>query len=387
MRKFLYIAFSILINFSAFGQIDSQTDSVSFEKITSRFKETKGWNIFSGELKDSIDTTFLYQTKDFNVSISENPIAFETFHSVIKNPNFTDDFGDYDNNYINHPVSYSVIYDDRLVSLFRNGKFVCHRLSDFERDLDFEKKLNTRKFKYHWIVNDKLGAISGNSIFIWNGTAWIRNKTDFPLKNQPKLFEDSDFVVFGDCHGEWGGTIYFFEKTSGNTYFTESTCANSVIKKGDSYLVLAHLGHMTGSTEIKTIKDPRKLTQAQKAEINKTKNGQALGYTDSSKAYEMTLDYWGIQLFSTFSYKGRQLYMVHLNEMTFLAEIVGNDIQIVNPLFDNEIYTHDPVTNKYENYILMNLDHYGTARDKEISVIIIDGKRLIKLDWNENHSR
>ncbi|AUP77501.1 hypothetical protein [Flavivirga eckloniae] len=387
MRKILHIAFSILINFSVFGQIDTQTDSVSFDKITSRFKETKGWNIFSGELKDSIDTTFLYQTKDFNVSISENPIAYKTFHTVIKNPYFTDDFDDYDDNYINYPVSYSVIHDNRLVSLFRNGKFVCHRLSDFERDLDFEKKLNTRKFKYHWIVNDKLGALSGNLMYIWNGSNWTKNKTVFPLKNQPKLFEDTDFTVYGDCHGEWGGTIYFFDKTNGETYFTESSCTNSVIKKGDSYLVLAHLGHMTGSTEIKTIKDPRKLTQAKKTEINKTKNGQALGYADSTKAYEITLDYWGIQLFSTFNYEDRQLFMVYLNEKTFLAEIVGNEFQIVHPLFNNEIYTHDPITNKYGKFILMNLDHYGTARDKEISVMIIDGKRLIKLDWNENHSR
>jgi len=368
------------------AQVDTQIDSVSFEKIKNRFKDTNGWNIFSGEINDSIDTSFLYQTKDFTVSISENPIAFETFHSVIINPYFTDDFDDYDENYINYPVSYSVIYDNRLVSLFRNGKFVCHRLTDFERDLNFEEKLNTRKFKYHWLVNDKLGVLSGNSIYIWNGNDWIKNKIDFPLKNQPKLFEDTDFVVFGDCHGEWGGTVYFFDKTNGKTYFTESTCANSVIKKGDRYLVLAHLGHMTGSTKIKTIKAPRKLTQAKQVEINKTKNGQALGYTDLSKEYETALNYWGIQLFSTFSYKERQLFVVHLNERTFLAEIIGNDIQIVYPLFNNEIYTHKPVTNKYENYTLMNLDHYGTARDKEISVIIINGKRLIKLDWNENHS-
>jgi len=387
MKKLLYISFSILINFSVLGQIDSKTDSVSFDKIFSRFKETKGWNFLAGEIKDSIDTSFLYQTKDFTVSISENPIAFETFHSVIKNPYFTDDFDDYDDNYINYPVSYSVIYDNRLVSLFRNGKFVCHRLLDFERDLDFENKLNTHKFKYHWIVDNKLGAISGNSILVWSENKWEKYSTEFPLSEQPKLFEDAEFVVFGDCHGEWGGTVYFFDKTSGETYYTESTCVNSVVKKDNKYLVLAHLGHMSGSSEIKIIEDPRKLTKAKKADINKTKEGQALGYTDKSMAYESTLNLWGIQLFSTFKYADRQLFVVHLNEMTFLAEIDGNKIQIVHPLFNNEIYTHNPITSNYGNYILMNLDHYGTARDKEVSVIVIDGKRLIKLDWNENHSR
>jgi hypothetical protein len=207
-----------------------------------------------------------------------------------------------------------------------------------------------------------------------------------PLKKQPKLFEDNEFIVFGDCHGEFGGTVYFFDKASKETYFSESTCANSVLKKDGNYLVLAHLGHMMGSSEIKSISDPRKLTKVKKSEINKTKDGQPLGYTDKSGAYQKLLDIYGIQLFSTFKYSERELYIIYLNEITFLAEIEGNEIRIVHPLFNNEIYTHDPVTNSYGDYTLMNLDFYGTALDKEVSVIIIDQNKITKVDWNENHS-
>jgi hypothetical protein len=110
----------------------------------------------------------LYKTDQFNVSISENPIAFDTNHLVIKNPYYTDDFDDYDDNYINYPVSYSVIYDERLISLFRTEKFVCYKLDNMERDFDFEKKLNSKKFKYHWIINGKLAAVAGGVIYVWN---------------------------------------------------------------------------------------------------------------------------------------------------------------------------------------------------------------------------
>ena len=106
-----------------------------------------------------------------------------------------------------------------------------------------------------------------------------------------------------------------------------------------------------GSAKTKTIMDPHKLTKAKRTEINKRKRGLALGYTDTSNAYKVPLDFFGIQLFSNFEYGERHLFMVYLNEMTFLAEIVGNDIQIVNPLFDNGIYTHDPITNSYYNYV------------------------------------
>jgi len=375
MNRHLYIAIISIISLvtsTVSGQSKQENGSVSFDKILLSFKKSMGQDPLLGQRNDSVSTSSLFKTDEFNVSVSENPIAFETNHLIIKNPYYTDDFDDYDDNYINFPVSYSVIYDKKLISLFRNGKFVCHNLDNIERNLSFEKKLNTRKFKYHWIINGKLSALAGGVIYTWNNDKWTELTIQFPLEKQPKLFEDNQFIVFGDCHGEWGGTIYFFDKASGETYFTESTCANSVFTKDGKYLALAHLGHGPGSTEIKSISDPRKLTRAKKSEINKAKEGQALGYTDKSGAYQKLLDLYGIQIFSTFKYKDRQLYIVHLNELTFLAEIKGTEIQIVHPFFDNEIYTHDPITSMYDSYILMNLDFYGTALDKEVSVIIID---------------
>lgn len=385
-NKFLYLLV-FLTGSTVFGQNKNDNHLFLFDKILNSFKETVGQYPLLGQKNDSVSSSSLFRTDEFNISISENPIMLDTIHKVIINPYYTDDIEDYDDNYLNYPVSYSVIYEDILVSLFRNRKFVCHNLVNLQRDIDFEKILNTKKFKYHWIINNELGGLSGNTIFIWNKNKWEKAKTKFPLKSQPKLFEAPEFIVFGDCHGEFGGTVYFFDKTSGETYFTESTCANSVYKKEGKYVVLAHLGHSMGSSEIKLIDDPRKLTKAKKGEINKIKDGGALGYADKSGAYQKLFDFYGIQLFSTFKYGERQLYIVHLNELTFLAEIKGTEIQIVHPLFDNEIYTHEPVTNSYGKYTLINLDFYGTALDKEVSVIIIDENKITKLDWNEKHSR
>lgn len=386
MKKYLHISLVHLITLSAFGQNGVQNDSISFDKIVGRFQQT-GRNYLAGQKNESVSASSLYKTDEFNLSISEDPIAFDTTHLVIENPYYTDDFDDYDDNYINYPVSYSVIYDNALISLFGNGKFVCHSLVNKKRDLSFEQKLNMKKFKYHWMVDDELGAISGNTVYIWDDNKWNKSNSKFPLKKQPKLYEDDEFVVFRDCHGEWGGTVYFFDKTSGETFFTESTCTNTVTKRNGKYMVLAHLGHMIGSSEIKSITNPHKLTKAKKREINKTKNGEVLDYTDTSDASKTLLDIYGIQIFSAFEYESRQLYIAHLNQLTFLAEIEGAEIRMVHPLFDNEIYTHNPITSAYEKYTLVNLDHYGTALDKEVSVIIIDGKNITKIDWNEDHSR
>jgi hypothetical protein len=392
MRNLLYIIFSILINFSVIGQIDSQPDSVSFDRILCRFKETKGWNVLAGEINDSVSTSCLYKTKDFSVSISKNPIFFEIDTLVIKNPFYTDDFDDWDDNYINFPISFSVIYEENLISLFDNGKFVCYNINDISRNKRLENELNTKRFKHHWVIGGSLYAQSKsiffNGLYQWNGAKWVISQIKIPVDKQSILFSDEKFIVYGECSGEFGGTIYFFDRQSKETYFTESTCANTVFKKNGQYQILAQLGHMMGTSEIKVIENPQKLTKAKKGQLkNRKKLGENLGYQDKTNAFTKSLDLFGIQLFSTFQINDRRLFLVHLNEKTFLAEIDGKEIQIVNPLFNNDKYTHNPITKSYGEYTLINMDFYGIAIDREVSVMIIKDDKIILLDWNENHNR
>ena len=383
MKKHLYIL--LIFGFSI--SVCAQNKQLNFEKQLVDYFQKQSWD------ENTITRDSLYTSpfkEKFNVSVSNNFIEFDTTHIVIKNPYFAEKFeeSEEDKDYVkNFPISFSVIYNNSLVSLFENGKFACFKLDSFERNTEFENKLNTKKFKYHWIIDKQLSALSGNSIYKWNGNKWKKFKENFPLKNQPKLFEDDEFIIYGDCHGEWGGTVYFYEKMTSKTFFTESTCTNSVIKSENGYEVLAHLGHGGGSSEIKLIKDPKELTLAKDTEINTTVKGEALGYTDKSNAFVKKLDFYGVQIFSSFSSKGKELYIVHLSDLTFIAEIKNNEIEIVNPLFFSDLYTHDPITTQYGNYTLMNLDHYGTGLYREISVMVINGNKITKLDWNENHSR
>ncbi len=372
-----------IFGFSIFG--NAQTDQSIFEsKLIEHFQR----HFFEEDVKLTKECIYTSPyKKKFQVSIG-NLIAFDTARIVIKNPYFSgiyEDSEDEKDHVKNYPKSFSVIYQNTLISLSENGKFFCYKVDNFQRDSELENKLNSKIFEYHWIISNKLGALSGNSIFIWNDNKWIKFKGSFPLKDQPKLFEDDKFIVYGECFGEWGGTIYFFEKLTSKIYFTESTCANSVIKDEKGYNVLAHLGHGGGSAEIKIIIDPTKLTIAKVDEIGKTVNGHALGYTDKSNAFTKKLDWYGVQVFSSFVYNDKVLYLIHLSDLTFIGEINDNEIKIVNPLFFNDLYTNDPITTRYGNYTLMNLDDYGRGGHREIAVVIINGNRITKLDWNQRH--
>ena len=344
--------------------------SVKFDTIIKHFTERN----YS---KDTIILPVIHKDKDYQIEISDNPIAFDIKEIVLKNP--------IDNKF---PISFSVIYQDKLISLFEPGIFVCFSIPTMNRDKAFEIKLNTKKFQYHWILDNKLiGLAEGKYYSLSTGNTWVDYNTPVPFTHQPKLFDDSLYISFCDCHGEWGGTVYFYNKATNKIYFTEATCANSILKKNNKYLVLSHLGHMMGSTELKEISYPDKLSEVDLKNANKTFQGQALGYADSSKAAKTIFNYYEIQIFASFIYQGRTIYLVYWRDETFLAEIENNTIKIVNPLFNREVYTHDPITNSYGNTVLMNLDFYGIGVEREVSCVIIKDNELIKLDWNEKHSR
>jgi len=385
MKKNRYILVILLFSIHLFGQNDS---TLAIEnKLIEHFK-ARNWN------DEAITRESLYKTNfagdNFNLSISNNPINFKTEHIVIKNPYFSTKLNNSqeENEYTrNFPSSFSVIYQDNLIALFENGKFVCIELNTLNRNLALEEQLNTRKFSYHWIIDHKLIAQGGNKKMFWNGKKWEKYKEKLPPKNQPILFDDKDFIVYRACHGEWGGTIYFYEKSTGKTYFTASTCANTVSKTDEGYQVLAHLGHMFGVSEIKLIPDPRKLTETKSYGTNKIVNGQALGYTDKSNAFINKLDLYGIQLFSSFTFEGKELFIVRIEDLTFLAKIHNNEVELVHPLFFNDLYTHQPITTKFGTYTLVNIDHYGTGLYREISTLILHKNTIKKIDWNENHNR
>ena len=383
MNKILYLLFVFLLAFNCFGQDDSIS---SFEtKFIKHFKEH-----YTNDSTFIIDKNLLFKTSfesdNFTLSISEEKINFTTEAIVLKNPYYSEEYDESDNDYDyikNYPKSYSVIFENNVISLFENGKFACYDIISFERNIQLENKLNLKKFKHHWIIDKKLMAQSGNSKFIWNNEEWIKLKESNPLKKQTKLYYDSEFIVYSDCFGEWGGTIYFYERSTSKIYFTESTCSNTVIKSDKGYEVLAHLGHMSGSSEIKIVADPRKLTLLKNKHKSRNKNGEALGYSDKSNASVKSFDLYDIQIYSLFHHNKQKLHIINVADLTFIAKINNNQIEIVHPLFFNDIYTHNPVTTQYEDATLVNLDFYGTALEREVSLLLILKDKIVKIDWNE----
>lgn len=327
--------------------------------------------------KDSLRIPDIYNGKDFNIRLAENALGLTTEGKTLLNPYSDDSF----------PLSYSVIYDNNIISLFKPGNFVCHRLDDLSRNNEMEKSLNKKKFKRHSIIDGKIHAQTKFGFWnVYSDEKWKKaSGIPNPEKFKSHLFNNREFIVYSDCNGEWGGTLYFYHRPTKETYYTSATCANTISRDKDGFKVLSHLGHGFGFVELKIIEDPTKLPNLKDYKGDR-RSINAIGNSDTTNVAKEIFDFYAIQLFSIFPYTEKELFIVHWQEMTFLAEINGTEILIVHPLFNSDLYTHDPITKIYKSgEVLINMDHYGTGLEREVSMILIKDKKVIKIDWEEKH--
>ncbi len=312
-------------------------------------------------------------TKEFKIMLSDSALALHKEELVIRVP--------YKNN--PYPVSYSVIYENRLVSLFEPGQFVCLSVDKLNRDINYEKKLNTKQFDYHWVLGGRLVALSKGAYYWFDTKAgWHLYAEPVPFGKQPKFYEDDRYVAYSTCQGEFGGTLYFYDKQTRLTHFSPYVCARSVIRKSDGYYVLASLGHGVGSADLSLIKNPSALP------ILKRTNKYGMPEADSTQLAgtvkpTVLFDKWAIEFFAGFMLNGEVTYIVNWFHRTFLAQVFEDTIFIRDPLGDDNLNIHEPVTTSYgPNLTLINVNLYGVGHEREISCLLFRKNQLIKIDWN-----
>jgi hypothetical protein len=364
---------------TAFSSSDTATYHASLEyqprspgdEMDSLLALLNSYYLFHGKIKPPV----IEENEDYRLQISDQKISLEKQHFILKNP-FSN---------VKYPMSYSILYKGKLIALFDPGRFVCFDL-DLKRNPEIENALNTMHFDRHWLIGDDFVARSEGKYYVWNGESWANYNEPVPMGSRPKLFEDELYIMYSDCHGEFGGTIYFYHKKTRITYYTTATCPQAVLKHQDGYLITA--SSMTSFNSI-FISNPSKLSNLKDTTTIAKRRGphENLGYYDSSNHAQYLKDFFLLEAFATFKNGEKTFHIIHWRDFTFLAELKENEMHIVNPLFlDHQIYTHNPVTTTYRNgATVVNLDFYGIGGEQEVSLLILKDNDLIKVDWNEEH--
>lgn len=344
---------------------EARAQSVDFGPL---IRQAKEYNQLTRR-KDSLRLPLLYEERGYRIELSPTPIPFTVRQTTIETG------GDR-----SYAASYSVIYENRLVSLFDSVGFICLTLPTLVRDRDYEKRLNTKHFQYHCLLNGQLVGLANGTYYALNSKhKWRPYTENVPMGRQPKLAEDDRYIVFGRSHGEWGGTLYFYDKASRDVHFTGMSEANTIQKEGDTYLVLSTWAGM-GGTSLKQVSAPNTLPVTTLADKNDMVMGHALGNKAPPPApSDIRFRYDGIQLWSMFSVQDRPLYLLHWFGNSLLTERDGDVFKLVYPLSFRPFYAHSPITTTYGRYTLIN---YADHRGGEVGCFLIDGLTIIWLNWS-----
>ncbi len=135
-----------------------------------------------------------------------------------------------------------------------------------------------------------------------------------------------------------------------------------------------------GSAAQAAIDDPEQLPLV--AVPNDDHTSWEYTFTKPEKGVVRLFDYYGLQLFGGFRWQNQTVYLTHWRRTTFLATIANKRLTIVDPLFNDGLYTHEPVTTAYgPNLALTNLDFYGLGGSDEVATLLWQGAQLTKIEW------
>lgn len=161
------------------------------------------------------------------------------------------------------PVSFKldhvVYFENHFICYNAEQGFLC--LNDsLEVDSSYTRSIPFIDLTFLTAQKDSLFGynLKDSAYFILEENQWMRAPSDF-TSWWHVLYEDDNYIVSSCCAGEFGGSVYFQNRETDSMFTTPATCANTVFKYGDQYILTNSLGHSSGFTSIVSISEPKHL--------------------------------------------------------------------------------------------------------------------------------
>lgn len=162
-----------------------------------------------------------------------------------------------------------------------------------------------------------------------------------------RLYEDSSYVVSRTCSGEFGGTVIFTDKQTGDRYASEASCPVAVNKVNGVYYVTCTRAHMLGRTRVLEIANPKSMAMhvPPKLEDELGRPRRMIIGEDESVSTQGTItlvDSVGVLALASFVYDDKLYHIVAALDHTDVASIRGNRLARVCSLSDESLSTYSP---------------------------------------------
>jgi hypothetical protein len=154
-------------------------------------------------------------------------------------------------------------FDPYFLLKLDNGRFAVLD-TNLNRHTEFEKPLKNTGTNYFYSRNDSVILETDRKEFYLAENFQLKPLVP-KFKYPPPIFygevflEDSTYQIYGCCAGEFGGSLFFYNKKTRRLFFHNSGCVDQVIWHRNAYVVFDNL-YNAGYTRIS---DPERLIELQ----------------------------------------------------------------------------------------------------------------------------
>jgi hypothetical protein len=241
----------------------------------------------------------------------------------------------------------SVAYlDGCLLLLQDDGKLVALDTA-YRRIENVEKKLARVKGTFLVAYNDTLFVGSKNKTFYLKSDFTL---VEYKVKRRMYgnvLLQDSAYLIYGCCVGEFGGSVFFLNKQTGKTYSYFATCPSQVLRFGKEYVVSNNLAHLSDHMSFLVVKDPTTLYEITDEKLKNYCNWYTT--VDSLKDYWQVSKKGNVRFYDaydamslvTFPFADSLYSVLSVPKATVLAVHRGDTTITTDTLFDRKIAFHE----------------------------------------------
>lgn len=271
-------------------------------------------------------------------------------------------------------------------------------------------KFSKLKIQFLHSYNDTILLSTDKDIFYLDTGFALKKHNNHPFKYGLPYYNDSTYYVHACSAGEWGGSVFFWNKKTNKTYSYPATGVQQVLKFNGDYIVSSFLAHMSGFSDYLSIKDPTKLyelkDEKQKTfcnwymEVDSIKD-KKLFDTITPPGVKYYADKFTTRTITIFPYKDTLYSIYCTNSATILAKHVNFKLIPVDTLLKRRIPFQDATTHLTNNMVVTAYrESWGTsdANNKIINyqntgLIFIKDNRITFLEfktphmWTESNSR
>lgn len=269
-----------------------------------------------------------------------------------------------------------------------DGKFVV--LDTTYRRVDsLERKLSNLIPDFLFRYNDTLFVMTGKNAY------YLKNDFSYSTYNSKRrkygevLFEDSIYLAYGCCAGEFGGSVFFLDKKTGKTFSCFATCPAQVLRFGKEYIVCNNLAHLSDHMSFLAIKDPTTLYEITDEKLKnhcnwyttvdslkeywQISNKGAVRFNDAYDAMSLVTFLFNDSLYSILSIPKATVLAVHRNDT-----MITMDTLINQKISFHETMVIDAGNKKICLYRLTEGSPFAAylTQGNNTGLIIVDDKRI-----------